>query len=394
MSLKKGECMPKWAVNFNARVDVRNQEVVYCVARIHALASVIHNIPIPPGMQARIDALNIMRAIRGTTGIEGSDLSEEEVRLIMEAPSDEPVLSRNKSREEQEVRNAEQVMYFVAKQLSENPSTPITEELICNIHEITTRNIAYVNNTPGRYRSHPVNAGTYLPPETGEEVRVLMMNFMHWLNEGIPSNWDPVVKAVLAHFYVVSIHPFGDGNGRTARGVESFLLYQAGVNARGFYSLANFYYRRRDEYIRLLDYVRFETNGDLTPFILFSLRGLMEELEAVHFEILEQVKVIAFRDFARETLLTHGKLGNKSGERMFHFLLELAARPVSLGNLRNGEDELAYLYKSVTTKTLSRDISFLKQHELVIQDGDKLSANLDIMTIFTPPSQMRRPRMG
>jgi hypothetical protein len=79
---------------------------------------------------------------------------------------------------------------------------------------------------------------------------------------------------------------------------------------------------------------------------------------------------------------------------MFHFLLELAARPVSLGNLRNGEDELAYLYKSVTTKTLSRDISFLKQHELVIQDGDKLSANLDIMTIFTPPSQMRRPRMG
>jgi len=358
---------------------------------IHALASVIRNIPIPPVVQRRIDALNILRAVRGTTGIENADLSEEEVRLIMESPSDKPALPPNRSREEQEARNAEQVMYFVAERLSTDPSLPVTEDLICEIHDITTRGINYHNNTPGKYRAHPVSAATYLPPASGEEVRSLMRQFVRWFNEDAPAKWDPVIKAILAHFYVVSIHPFGDGNGRTARGVESFLLYQAGINARGFYSLANYYYRQRDEYVRLLDHVRFQANGNLTPFILFALRGLKEELEIVHNEILEQVRVIAFRDFARETLLDEGKLGTRSGERLFHFLLALAGKPASLRALRSGEGELSHLYRNVTSKTLSRDISFLKQHNLVIQDGDIIRANLGIMTQFTPPAPLTKP---
>ena len=78
-------------------------------------------------------------------------------------------------------------------------------------------------------------------------------------------------RAIAAHFYLVSIHPFGDGNGRTARAIESFLLYQAGVNAFGFYSLANFYYRERDRYVRELTDARFHHGGELTPFVLFGL---------------------------------------------------------------------------------------------------------------------------
>ena len=383
--------MPSWDVHFETRVDTHHRDVTDCVSRIHALASVINGIPIPPGVQQTIDSLNILRAVRGTTGIEGSDLSEDEVRMVIEAVSDKPVLPKNRSRDEQEVRNAEQVMYFVADQLAADARRPVTESLICRIHEITTQNIDYENNVPGGYRSHPVEVQTYHPPSSREEVRTLMQGFVQWFTEGLPQDWDPVVRAIVAHFYVVSIHPFGDGNGRTARGIESYLLYQAGVNARGFYSLANYYYRRRDEYIGLLDHVRFSTNGDLTPFVLFALQGLMEELETVHSEILEQVTVIAFRDFARETLLANGKLRTKSGERLFHFLLELAARPVSLRALRSGEDPMSHLYRGVSGRTLERDVSFLRQHELVVQDGDSLTANLGVMTRYTAPSGLRKP---
>lgn len=382
--------MPRWNVNFSTRVSTDSRQVTEYVAKIRALAAVIRGIPIPPGVQRTIDALNIMRAVRATTGIEGTELAEEEVAKIMEAPPEKRVLPPNRRREEQEVRNAELLMYFVASEVSRDPGTRLTEELICKIHEITTRGIDYPNNIPGKYRSHAVSAGAYVPPPSGVEVRKLMREFVRWFNEGAPATWDPIIKAIVGHFYVVSIHPFGDGNGRTARGLESFLLFQAGVNARGFYSLANYYYRLRSDYVQLLDHVRFNTNGDLTPFVLFALRGLAEELEAVHSEVLQEVKLIAFRDFARETLSLRGKLGTKAGERMFHFLLGLGPDPLEIKALRNGRHELSRYYRKVTNKTLSRDINFLKSQRLILVQGDSLRANLAIMTQFVPPAELNR----
>jgi Fic family protein len=377
--------MPRWDVNFNTHLEDRHHEIVSFVARSHALAGVIRDIPILPSIKRRLDALNILRAVRGTTGIEGIELTEDEVKQIMESPRKKPVLPPNRSREEQEARNAQKVMFYVVKELTRDPNIPLTERLICAIHKITTQDIDYTNNIPGKYRSHDVSAGTYLPPRGGD-VKRLMREFIQWFNTGIPEAWDPIIRAIVAHFYVISIHPFGDGNGRTSRGVESFLLYQAGVNARSFYSLANYYYQRRQEYVQHLDDVRFQTNGDLTPFVLFSLRGLVSELQQVHSEVLTNVKSIAFRDYAREQLSLHDKLGSGVGERMSQLLVYLSdGETVSLKAIRSGKHTLSGLYHKLTTKTLSRDINFLKENDLVIVDGDELRANLDIMTLYTPP---------
>jgi Fic family protein len=211
-----------------------------------------------------------------------------------------------------------------------------------------------------------------------------MRQFITWFNEGPPRGWPAAIRAIVAHFYVISIHPFGDGNGRTARAVESLLLYQGRINARGFYSLANFYYRNRAEYVALLDKVRFETNGNLTPFVRFGLKGLVEELSSVHTAVIDEVRIIAFRDFARELLMDQGKLGTKPGERMYHFLLGLAGEPqVSLASLRKGGHWLWELYRKVTPKTLTRDLNFLRTNRLIVIDGDWLKANLDIMREFS-----------
>ena len=376
--------MPKWDVTFDTRVHLTSPEVVTSVAKIDALAAVIRNIPIPPGVQDKIDALNILRAIRGTTGIEGIELSEEEVAKIMRSPPTKRVLPASRDREEKEARNAERVMRFVVKVVRKDATTPLTEQLICGIHELTTQGIDYQNNRPGHYRDHAVSAGTYVPPQTGEEVRRLMAEFIAWFNEGQPRFWPAAIRAIVAHFYVVSIHPYGDGNGRTARGVESFLLYQGGINARGFYSLSNYYYRNRQEYVSLLDHVRFETKGDLTSFVRFALSGLVSELEAVHEEVLAEVTVIAFRDYARETLMTQGRMGTKPGERMYHFLLGLAEEPVSIAALKRGRHPLSQFYRGVTAKTLTRDLNFLRSHGLIIVNRDEIRANLDVMKRFVP----------
>ena len=375
--------MPQWNVHFDMTVRTLNPRVVELVANIRALASVIRGIPIPPYVQNRLDSLNISRAVRGTTGIEGTELSEEEVEQIMKADSGESVLSRGREREEQEARNAARLMRDVAQHLNQDSRVPLSEALVRRFHLILTGDIDYPHNEPGQYRTYPVSAGTYLPPETGDEVRNLMSAFIQWFNSGPPRGWAPIIRAIVAHFFVVSIHPFGDGNGRTSRAVESYLLYQAGINARGFYSLANYYYRRRSEYVDMLDHIRFRSDPDLTPFVMFALEGLVEELEAVHEEVLAEVRIIAFRDFAREALSVGDKLGNKVAQRQLRFLLGLTEEPVSLRELRSGMHRLSWLYRSVTTKTLMRDVDFLKSHDLILVDGDDLYANLAIMTRYT-----------
>ena len=111
----------------------------------------------------------------------------------------------------------------------------------------------------------------------------------------------------------------------------------------------------------------------------------MSELADVHQAIVHEVRIIAFRDYARELLMAYGKLGTKSGERMYHFLLGLAGETsVSVIALRRGGHTLSDLYRKVTSKTLSRDLNFLKQHALIIIDGDDIQANFSLMREFVP----------
>ena len=374
--------MPAWNVHFALTVNSSRPSLIRNLAGIRAFASVIQGIPLPPYIQQRLHALNIMRAVRGTTGIEGTELSEEEVEEVIEAPEGTPILSGGREREEREVRNAHTLMQYVERILHEGPNQPLTEALIRRFHAILTNGIDYPNNEPGRYRVANVTAGDYRAPEhTG--VPALMSGLISWLNEGLGRELDPIVRAVVAHFLLISIHPFGDGNGRTSRAVESFLLYQAGVNARGFYSLANYYYQHRPEYVELLSYVRFASDPDVTPFVGFALRGLAEELREVHNEVLASVRIFAFRDYVRETLLHEGRLGTKTGERQLMFLLALVGETVPLRDLQRGGHPLARFYRGVGSKTLSRDMNYLRSLGLLILERGMLRANVEQMNQFT-----------
>ena len=375
--------MPRWDVHFEMRVSMQDPEVLGLLFKVDAMAAVIRELPIPPYVRSRLDNLNMIRAVRGTTGIEGTEASEEEVEEILRTPAGQQVLPRNRARDEGEVRNANEVMRYVTERLKADPTGRLTEDLVRYFHRTITRDIGYPHNDPGEYRTLPVRVGTYIPPGSGDRVRSLMTEFVAWFNSDQTAHWHPLIRAVVAHFYVIAIHPFADGNGRTARAVESYLLYQAGVNVLGYYSLANYYYRHREDYISMLDYVLFESNRDLTPFVLFALRGLVSELNAVHKEVLDALSVISFRDFARETLAMAGRLGTRAGERQLRLLVDLASAPISLRGLRGGQEGLSRLYRGLSSKTLQRDIRMLMDEELVLVKGDRLEANMGLLTQST-----------
>ena len=376
--------MPRWDVHFDLHIDLSDSRMVRLVERAHALAAVITETPIPPYLQSRLDAVNIMRAVRGTTAIEGAEVSFQEVQKILESP-DSQVLPASRGKDEQEVRNAQNAMHHIVRLLKQHPDCSLTEPIICDLHRLMTENIDYERNVPGHYRNHPVTARDYVPPEIGDEVKGLMQRFVEWLNTPPTVNWDPIIRALAAHFYLTSIHPFGDGNGRTSRAIESFLLYQGKVNARGFYSLSNYYYQNREQYVQQLDNARFNGDKSLTPFIMFALRGLAEELQEVHQDVLNEVKVISFRDLARELFLTHERLGTKAGVRGFQFLLSMGREPIALSDVYGHQ-----LYKDVTKRTVQRDLKFLRDHELVIIQKGQMRINVDVMSQFTANEEIER----
>jgi Fic family protein len=388
--------MTTWDIDFSMRVDMADHDLIRALAEAKTLARAIKDIPLAPGARTRFDALNVMRWARGTTGIEGSELTEDEVMAVLAAEEGSGLPPGPPQEHERPgilgvpgirgVRNAADLMDFVETAIAIDPSASLNEDLIRDFHRRLTSGVRHQGNVPGHYRSHPVTTLSYRPPDHSSEIRSLMREFIDWFNGGPPKDWDPIVQALVAHFYVMSIHPFGDGNGRTARAVESFLLCKTGVSVRRFCSLANFYYQNRAEYAETLDRVRFETAPDLTPFVRFAVYGLVSELGNVHRDVMEEVRLISYRDHARELIEKAGKLGSPVGNRLLGFILMRQNRPVSLKEVRRGLHPISRLYKDVGLKTLSRDVKLLIDLHLVKVVGDWLTFDLGVLDPPTSPS--------
>lgn len=374
--------MPSRDIHFNVWIRADEPRLVRAVERSRTIAETIRDIPVTAGVRRRLSALNIARAVRGTTAIEGTRISQDEALAVLEAAPNRQVLPASRARDEREARNAQAALEFVQTVVRTDPNRPLDEPLIREIHRLTTDGLRYPGNVPGEYRSHAVVVGDYRPPATGEEVRRLMSEFLRWFNHGQARRWDPIVRAALAHFFVVSIHPFGDGNGRTSRAVESFMLRRAGIHAFGFYSLANFYYEHHHEYIAALTASMFQPTGDLTDFVLFAVEGLAGELATVRSELLAMVRIMAFRDYARERLEAVPNLGEQRRSRMLVLirrLTEQSLRGVPEHQLPT-DVLVAMTYGRVGQRTTQRDLRLLIDQHLLIERDGHLLPNVNVVS--------------
>jgi len=98
-----------------------------------------------------------------------------------------------------------------------------------------------------------------------------------------------------SHFFLVTIHPFGDGNGRVSRLVEAGILFQGGYNVLGFYGLSNYFYRNEAEYKMTLQKCREMQPFDMTPFVTFGLKGFASELNGINNFIKAKLNRVVYR---------------------------------------------------------------------------------------------------
>jgi hypothetical protein len=250
------------------------------LAAIDEARLAISQLPIDVEMLASLRETARLGATHYSTQIEGNRLSDFEVSLVVAGTK---LVGRE--RDEIEVRN-----YYRA--------IDIVEELALNNTPITVNDIQLIHGwvMQGRSTRTPFRDGqnvirdsrtgkiVYLPPEAGD-VSVLMAQLVEWLSLN-PSLPAPVIAAI-AHYQFATIHPYYDGNGRTARLLTTLLLWKLGFSLKGIYNLEEYYAKNLDGYYDALNvgsshnYYFGMAEAPITPFIAYFCRGMADALEAV-----------------------------------------------------------------------------------------------------------------
>ncbi len=113
--------------------------------------------------------------------------------------------------------------------------------------------------------------------------------FLEWFNNG--SEIDPVLKAAIAHFWFITIHPFDDGNGRIARAITDMQLARSDKSSQRFYSMSNQILAERKQYYEILEKTQ-RGDGDITKWLVWFLSCLERALVNSR-EVLECVLIKA-----------------------------------------------------------------------------------------------------
>ena len=206
-----------------------------------------------------------------TTHIEGTRLTLEESERLL---AGETVAGTNPD-DVRELLNYREAFELVAEYLGSGD--PVTEALIREIHKRLVRFVRGGAAAPGQYRkiqNYVVNAANrqiiYTPPPA-YEIAPLMAELVTWL--GAEADAHPALVAGIAQFQLVHIHPFLDGNGRTARLLSTLWLYRTGYDFKRLFTISEYYDRDRPAYYRAIQSVR-EHEMDLTPWLEYFTDGL------------------------------------------------------------------------------------------------------------------------
>ena len=339
------------------------------------------NLLLPSEWKEGLDLLNRIRTIHGSTALEGNPLSETQVGQFLEGKIEFDPMSRDM----RQIQNADAAQEWVRLRFGPGKA-PIRLEDILQMHELMTRLSDETNNVPGHLCSHDVQVGT---PELGgvhlgapyEDLRAVMADFVCFVNSAQLKREHPVVRALLAHFFLVTIHPFGDGNGRVSRLVEAAILYEGGYNIHGFYGLSNYFYRNGDEYKRRLQECRRVQPFDVAPFVVFGLSGFEAELEGINNFIKTKLNRLVYRDTIARALgqrvSQRRHLLNSREFQLLHFLLEETepqdpfsehpSEKIHLSDLVNSP-YVRSAYHDVTNRTFRRELTRLAELGFIVFD--------------------------
>ena len=264
------------------------------LAEAKAATNLMRQLPYLYQWVEHINELEFRREIEGTTRIEGANFSEQELDEALATAGVSPDL-RHSQRQAQAAAAA-------YRWINSHPAErPVDASFVLHLHRLMVTGCDDDHCQPGSCRQAGQNVIFGVPRcrgvEGGDDCRAALEALCGSANTELRRH-DPIVRALATHYHLTAMHPFSDGNGRTARAVEAFMLKQAGANTTVPVSISNYYYAYREDYFASL-YASRQRGHDITPFLEFALPAVTEQCNAVAAEIIANHKRLLFRELAR-----------------------------------------------------------------------------------------------
>ena len=293
------------------------QAILAALVEAKAAVQALTTLPYQKSWVEALQELQLKREVAGTSRIEGAEFTERELEQAVRPD----VLPEELATRSQRQANSAMKAYRWIGQVPID--RPLNSDLVREVHRRLVTGCDDDHCPPGELRARDCNVTFGIPQHRGAEggpaCEASFTALLHAVQIEYQAH-DPLVQAIALHYHLAAMHPFLDGNGRTARAMEALLLRRAGLTDRAFVAMSNYYYDEKPAYLRILGEVR-RGDFDLTPFLIFALHGVRVQCERLTAEIRKQMQRVLFRD-AMYSLFNRLKTKRKRviGERQIEIL--------------------------------------------------------------------------
>ncbi len=357
------------------------------VGEAHSKCRHLSKTPLPPALARKMERIYLAKGARASAAIEGNSLNEEQAVAAVEGKLEVP---QSEEYLQQELENVIHVLANIEMEVHRNGKFEVTPQKLRALNAQVLDGLEVEDHVIlGELRSTGIVVGNVYQGAPARDCELLIATLCDWLNgadfrrDGEDHAKDflhAFLRAVIAHVYIAWIHPFGDGNGRTARLVEFGILTAAGIPSVAAHLLSNHYNATRSNYYRQLEHAS-KSGGDLIPFLGYAAEGfvgqLQQQLNDVHELIVQATWVNYVHSMFPDPTLTARRQRD----------LVLALKPdgyTPRARLAALTPRLADAYAGKGSKTVTRDLNALSKLELIERTPKGIRARREVMLSFLP----------
>lgn len=337
------------------------------ISRIEAAKALIDNAPLVPAWEAKFRDDALMRTVHFGTKIEGNELTQAQAQKVTrlhgtidtkEAIEKTGVFARE--RDIQEVINYRNVLAWINRQSIVDISEAFTAETLKTIHEITIAKLIEPDYA-GTYRDKQVvvrsaqDGSVVFRPPVSVEIPYLIEQFFKWTHSDEAARQHAVIRAAITQYQLVYIHPFIEGNGRSARAMSTLLLYVLGYDFKRFFSIEQYFDSDVSAYYEALLSVQQSPETDMTYWLEYFCYGLALEIEKVKNQVMKLSKDLKLKkQLGKQVALSERQI----------ILLELFQQQEAVTS-----DDAQKALPMVSVDTILRDIRDLIKKNIIQKKG-------------------------
>lgn len=276
---------------FNPKYTLTD-EILKNISYISEVKHFIETAKIIPVSEIKLQRMALIRMSQGSTAIEGNILNQKQVENIL---ADKKIDAPN--RDVFEVKNYLSALKYIGTFVKKNRKLSL--KTILKIHRLVTQNTLDSIDS-GCFRSRPVyvvrhffglNKKIIYTAPSSKQVPKLVSELISWINQSEVNQIHPIVVAAVAHQEIAAIHPFSDGNGRTARALATLILYQKGYDFRRLFALEDYYNSDRQKYYQAINCgEKYISDKNLTNWISYFISGFKDEINNIKTKI-QQISI-------------------------------------------------------------------------------------------------------